>query len=165
MLLDFLNGANPAYLDFVLNLVDVRIAALGHYLAAVSGRPGQRYVLGGHNLRLGELLGVLKELTGLPMPRARVPFPVAYVSAIVSEFVADHLTRTAPRATACGVMLARASQPFDSSKAVRELGLPTTSVKQSLRDTVNWFVKQGLLERPLRRRNDASSLADPIRSP
>ena len=147
MILDFLNGDNPAYIDCEFNMVDVRLAALGHILAAERGRIGERYILGGENLRLSQILDMLGQITGLPMPARRIPYAVALVTAAVSEFVSDHITRRPPRASLTGVRLAGSPMIFDCSKAVRELGLPYASVRAALVDAVEWLVSRGLVRR------------------
>lgn len=121
MLVLFLNGGTPAYLDFDFNMIDVRNAALGHILAAERGRIGERYILGGENLRLAKLLDTLEELSGLPMPQTRIPYWLALAFAGVAEFVADRVTHRYPTAPVSGVRLARTPSVFDSSKAAREL--------------------------------------------
>jgi dihydroflavonol-4-reductase len=149
MLLDFLNGTNPAYLDFHMNLIDVRDAALGHVLAAERGRPGERYILGGENLRLGEVLERLGQLSGLRMPRLKVPYALALAVAAVSEFIADHVTHRAPRASLTGVRIAGAAMHFDCSKSARELGLHPRPIAAALAEAVVWMAARGLIERPL----------------
>lgn len=151
MLLLLLNGQTPAYLDCTLNFVDVRDVALGHVLAAEKGRPGSRYILGGENLRMSQLLELLHELTGLAMPRVRVPYALALIFAAVSEFVADHVTHRPPRAPLAGVRLVRRPMAFDSSKARIELGLPHTPLRVSLADAYQWFAEHGFLLRKVRR--------------
>ena len=147
MLLMFLNGRSPAYLDCELNFIDVRDVAAGHKLAAEQGRVGERYILGNENIRLSKLLAMLQALTGLRMPRWRIPYLFALGAATASEFIADHLTGKPPLAPITGVKLAGMPSHFDSSKAVRKLGLPQTSLTVSLTDTIRWFQQQGLLER------------------
>ncbi|MGE0745204.1 MAG: hopanoid-associated sugar epimerase [Rhodospirillales bacterium] len=147
MILDFLNGANPAYLECELNMIDVRDVAAGHILAAERGRAGERYILGNENVRLSDLLKLLHELTGLSMPRIRIPYFVAISAAVVSEFIADHVTGKPPRAPTTGVRLCRTPMIFDSSKAVRELGLPQTPIRTAIADAVAWLQGQGLLTR------------------
>lgn len=152
MILGFLNGTLPAYLDCELNLVDVRDAALGHVLAAERGRVGERYILGGENLPVSQLLDLLAGLTGLRMARLRVPYAVAFVTGLVSEAVADFVTRRPPAAPLTGVRLARLPSVFDCSKAVRELGFPRRRIRDSLADAIVWLERQGLLTRAPRKR-------------
>src|SRR5262249_59902292 len=97
MLGGFLRGGVPAYLECTLNLVDVRDVAHGHLRAADFGQPGERYILGGENIRLSELLRLLSEITGIAMPKRRVPYGVAIGAAFVSEAI-SHLTGRPPAA-------------------------------------------------------------------
>ena len=150
MLALFLNGGTPAYLDFDFNMIDVRDAALGHILAAERGRIGERYILRGENLRLATLLQMLEELSGLPMPRTRIPYWLAFAFASVSEFVADRVTHRYRAAPVSGVRLARTPSVFDSSKAARELGLPIHGVRQALADAIDWLAANGHLKRRVR---------------
>ncbi|WP_374656276.1 NAD-dependent epimerase/dehydratase family protein [Dongia sp.] len=151
MILGFLNGTTPAYLDCDFNLVDARDAALGHLLAAEHGRIGERYILGHENLSLGHLLCELERLTGLAMPKRKVPYWLAYVSALVSEGVAN-LTKEPPMAPLTGVRLARSSMAFDCSKAQKELHWQCRPLEQSLRDTVLDLRQRGLLRRQPKQR-------------
>jgi dihydroflavonol-4-reductase len=146
MLLGFLNGAVPAYLECTLNLVDVRDAAHGHLRAADFGQPGERYILGGENMRLSELLRLLSELTGIPMPKRRVPYGAALAIAYVSEAISQ-LTGRPPAAPLTGVRLAHIPSAFDCSKAVEKLGLARTPLRNSLIDAILDFAARGLLQR------------------
>lgn len=149
MILGFLNGTTPAYLACDFNLVDARDAALGHVLAAQYGRVGERYILGHENLSLGRLLEELGRLSGLSMPRQRVPYWLAYVSALVSEGVAN-LTKKPPMAPLTGVRLARSSMAFDCRKAQAELHWQCRPLAQSLIDTIKDLDRRGLLTRKLK---------------
>ena len=146
MLLGFLNGATPAYLDCEFNLVDARDVALGHLLAAERGRFGERYILGGENLALGHVLELLREMTGLPIARCQVPYRLAYIVGVISEGLA-RLTKRPPLAPLTGVVLARSSMAFDSRKARRELGWVSRPLRQSLQDAVIDLQSRGLLRR------------------
>ncbi|MDT8409944.1 MAG: NAD-dependent epimerase/dehydratase family protein, partial [Wenzhouxiangellaceae bacterium] len=98
MLLGFLNRKYPAYLPTTLNLVDARDVALGHWLAATRGEPGKRYILGAHDVELGQLLRQLQLISKVEMPRRHVPYRLAFAAARVSEFLADHVTKKPPAA-------------------------------------------------------------------
>jgi dihydroflavonol-4-reductase len=148
MILGFLNSETPAYLDCEFNLVDARDVAAGQILAADKGRVGERYILGNVNLSLGELLVELQRLTGLAMPRTRIPYALAIVSALVSESISN-ITKKPPIAPITGVRLARTSMAFDCSKARSELGWSCRTLEQSLRDAIRWMSGQGLLRRPV----------------
>lgn len=149
MLLGFLNGEHPAYLECLLNMNDVRDIARGHILAAEKGRPGERYILGNENLRLSDLLSLLEELTGLAMPKRRVPYWLALIVACIDETVSDWITKRAPYAPVTGVRLACTEAKLDSSKAVRDLGLPQRPVADSLRDAIAWLIEVGYTRRPI----------------
>jgi dihydroflavonol-4-reductase len=148
MLLGFLSGRYPAYLDCAFNMIDARDAALGHILAAERGRIGERYILGGENLFLHEVLAILGELSGRPMPRRRVPYWLAYTSAAVAEAWSDLITKKPPTAPLTGVRLAGSPMTFDCTKTVQELGLRPRCVRKSLEDTLAWFVAEGYLSEP-----------------
>lgn len=139
MIRDLLDRVDLAYVDWMMNLVDVRDAAIGHLLAAERGRSGQRYLLGGHNLRTPDLLQRLEAMTGIRMPRLRAPWPLAHGFGMTSELVADRLTGRPPRAPLTGVRLARHGRPFDIGKARRMLGYGPRPLDLTLRDTVDWL--------------------------
>lgn len=146
VIVDFLNGRIPAYVDTGLNLVDVRDVAEGHLLAAERGRPGERYILGGRNLTLRELLLMLSRLTALPAPRLRLPHAVPALAAAVESAWARRRGR-APRLAPEAVRMARKRMFFDPSKAVRELGLPRSPLEGALERAVAWFRRRGYAPR------------------
>ncbi|WP_340115442.1 NAD-dependent epimerase/dehydratase family protein [Pelagibius sp. 7325] len=148
MLLDFLTGRTPAYLETAFNMIDVRDVALGHLLAAEHGRVGRRYILGGDNLTMSSLLGLLTDLSGMAMPRRRIPYWLAYAYSAADEFIADRLTGKPPRAPLTGVRLARHAMHFDNSRALSELGLQPRPLRHSLADAIAWFRAEGLLPSP-----------------
>jgi dihydroflavonol-4-reductase len=143
IIVDFLNGRMPAYLDTGLNLVDVRDVARSHLLALEKGRPGERYILGNENLTLKEIFDLLARISGRPSPRVRLPYGVALLAALFDEGINGRLLRRTPRVTISGVRLARKRMFFDSSKAVRELGHSKSPVETALRDAVDWFRENG----------------------
>lgn len=143
MLSMFLKGQSLAYLECMLNLVDVRDVAGGMVLAAERGRTGERYILGGDNLALSDLLRLLETISGRPMPKRAVPGWLALASAVVTEWVADVLTHQPPAATREGVALALRSQPFDSRKARSELGYAPRALQDALADAVSWLLSAG----------------------
>jgi len=144
MLLRFLRGAMPAYVDTGLNLIDVRDVAAGHRLAYERGRAGERYILGNENLSLRELFERLATLTGRPAPRMRLPLAVPFAIAAIDELVLGRLGHR-PQIALDGVRMAKEQMFYDSSKAVRELGLPQNPVRQALADSIEWFSAHGLL--------------------
>jgi dihydroflavonol-4-reductase len=145
MLLGFLSGRTPAYLEIAFNMIDVRDVALGHLLAADHGRVGRRYILGGENLTMTGLLDLLAEISGRPMPRRRIPYWLAYAYSAADEFIADRLTGKPPRAPLTGVRLARHAMHFDNSRALAELGLQPRPLHRALTDAIAWFRAEGLL--------------------
>ncbi len=148
VIVDFLNRALPAYVDTGLNWVHVRDVALGHLLAAERGRVGERYILGHAegNWTLQQALAVLAEITGLPAPRWRIPWRLAWLAAHVDEFQ-SRLTRRPPRAPLAGVRMARYKMFFTPARAIRELGLPQTPPRQALAEAVEWFRAHGYVRR------------------
>lgn len=140
---DFCRGRLPARMDCTLNLIDVRDVADGLQRAMHRGRPGVRYLLGGENLTLLGLLERLSAMTGVPVPRRAVPYPVGLAFAYVSEFWADWVTGIAPKATITGVKLTRRTMHFDPSHSLAELELATRPVRESLRDAVAWLREAG----------------------
>jgi dihydroflavonol-4-reductase len=144
MIVDFLNRALPGYVDTGLNWVHVRDVAVGHILAAERGRVGERYILGHAegNWTMKQALDTLAEITGLPAPRMRVPYAVAWTAACVNEAMAK-VTGRPPKAPLAGVRMARYRMWFNPAKAIRELGLPQTPPRQALDDAVEWFRKNG----------------------
>jgi dihydroflavonol-4-reductase len=139
IIVNFLRGKIPAYVDTGLNVVDVEDVAIGHVMAAEKGRIGERYILGHANLTLPELFQLLAQISGMSAPRFRIPYGFAYLSACVSEFVARTITHKPPFVTLAGVKLSRKRMFFDPSKAVRELGLPQTPAIEALSKAVQWF--------------------------
>src|SRR6478736_7534072 len=129
---DFCAGKLPALIDCTLNLIDVRDVAEGLVRTMERGEPGRRYLLGGENLTLVDMLGILSELTGVPVPRWRVPYPVGLAVAVASEFWADRVTGIAPKATVTGVRLTRRTMHFDARRSLDAIGLAPRPVAESL---------------------------------
>ena len=140
VIVDFLRGQMPGFLDTGLNWVDVRDVAVGHRLAAEKGQPGQRYILGNTegNWTMKEFLHELADLTGLPAPRMQVPYGVAWTAALINEGLSK-ITGKPPTAPMGGVKMAKNLMWFDASKAVRELGLPQTPVRVAIKDAIDYF--------------------------
>ncbi|HZW32204.1 MAG TPA: NAD-dependent epimerase/dehydratase family protein [Isosphaeraceae bacterium] len=161
LILDFCRGRLPAVLDCTLNLIDVRDVALGLRLIMQRGRPGRRYLLGNENLTLLGLLQRLSALTGVPVPRWRVPYWVGLTVAALSEFWADAVTGRTPKATLTGLRLARRIMHFDSSVSRAEIGLQPRSIAEALADAVSWLRCSGYLTSPIRRSDSNRSCARP----
>lgn len=141
LVLDFLRGRIPAYVDTGLNLVDVRDVAAGHILAMERGRVGERYILGNRDMTLKAVLETLAAIAGLPAPRVRVPHWVPLAVAAVDTGIA-RMRGGSPRFELDAVRLSRKKMYFSAGKAVRELGLPQTPIEEPLRRAVAWFRTQ-----------------------
>ena len=143
---DFCRRKLPARMDCTLNLIDVRDVAEGLIRTMERGEPGRRYLLGGENLTLAGLLGILSEQTGVPVPRWRVPYPLGLAVAHLSELWADHVSGRTPKATVTGVKLTRRTMHFDASRSLAALGLQPRPVRESLADSVAWLRQVGQIE-------------------
>jgi len=139
IILDFLKRKFPAYVDTGLNLADVREVARGHIRAMEHAMPGERYILGGEDLTLKQLLDKLAALTGLPSPTTKVPHSVAYAFAWFDEFFTGRLLGKEPRATREAVKMGRKKMFASSEKAVRDLGYRVTPVEPALQRAIDWF--------------------------
>ena len=147
IVVDFLNKNFPAYVDTGLNLVDVDEIARMHLVALERGRVGERYILGGENLTLKQILDRLGEITGLPSPTMKVPHAVAMAFAYFDETVTGKWRGKEPRATVEAVRMGRKMMFANSAKAQRELGLRVGSVESALRDACMWFYKNGYVDK------------------
>jgi dihydroflavonol-4-reductase len=145
IVVDFLRGAMPAYLDTGLNVVYVGDVAAGHLLACERGRTGERYILGGENLTLHEIFGKLEALTGMPAPKLRIPYAVAYAAGMASTSWAA-VTGKEPRAPLDGVRMARKKMWVRHDKAARELGYSARPAVEALRRAAEWFQANGYCE-------------------
>jgi dihydroflavonol-4-reductase len=149
IILDFINRKMPAYLDTGLNLVDVRDVAEGHLLALRRGRPGERNILGSENMGFKEILDALARITGIPAPRLRIPYRVAWFAGAVNLAISQ-VTGQPPRVPFDGVRIARHKMFVSSAKAANELGYRPAPVAGALGRAVQWFRDQGMArpERP-----------------
>ena len=147
IVVDFLNGRMPSYVDTGLNIIHVADAAMGHLLAARKGRVGERYILGCENRTLKELLDTLADLTGLAAPRFKTPYAVAYAFGALDTARA-RIFGGEPIAPLDAVRMARHKMFYNPGKAVRELGLPQTPARRALADAVRWFQANGYVKRP-----------------
>jgi dihydroflavonol-4-reductase len=139
IVVDFLKRKFPAYVDTGLNLVDVKECALGHIAAVEKGRKGERYILGGENLTLKQILDKLATITGLPSPTIRVPYVLALATGVVDEIVTGRIRGREPRATIDAVRMGRKKMFVSSAKAERELGWKGGSVDDALGRAAEWF--------------------------
>lgn len=146
VILDFLTGKMPAFVDTGLNVVGVEDCAAGHLLAAEKGKAGERYILGARNMTLEEILQTLARITGLPAPRFRVPHAVAYAAGCVDTVVSRLLGRE-PKIPLEGVRMSRHKMFVDASRAVRELGFRPGPPEAALERAVRWYQENGFAPR------------------
>src|SRR5262245_6665291 len=142
IIIDFMKGRMPAYIETGMNIVDVEDVATGHLLAMEKGRIGERYILGNKNLMLREVLEILSRLTGVKAPTIKLPrlaiLPLAYFNQWIANF-----TGQSPRIPLAGVKMAKYKMHYDCSKAIRELGIPQTPPEVALGKAVQWFRSHG----------------------
>ena len=143
IVVDFLKRKFPAYVDTGLNLVDATECARGHIRALEKGRTGERYILGGENLTLKQILDRLGAITGLPSPRVKLPYVFALAAGVVDETVTGRILGREPRATIDAVRMGRKKMFITSAKAERELGWRSVPVDDALRRSVEWFCANG----------------------
>jgi dihydroflavonol-4-reductase len=139
IVVDFLKRKFPAYVETGLNLVDVRECALGHIAALEKGRSGERYILGGEDLTLKQILDKLGAISGLPSPTVKLPYFVAYAAGLVDENFSGRLLGREPRATVETVRMGKKKMWASSAKAGRELGWKILPADNALRRAVEWF--------------------------
>jgi dihydroflavonol-4-reductase len=143
IIVDFLNKQFPAYVDTGLNLVDVDEVARMHVAALDRGTPGERYILGGENLTLKQILDRMSAITGLPSPTMKVPHAVAMAFAFFDENITGKLRGKEPRATVEAVRMGKKMMFASSAKAERELGFQIIPVYNAMRSAIEWFVANG----------------------
>jgi dihydroflavonol-4-reductase len=140
---DFLNGKFPAYMDTGLNLVDVSEVARAHLLALTKGAPGRRYILGGENLTLKQILDKMSAITGIPSPTVKVPFAVAATYAFFEEWITGRIRGKEPRATLEEVRMGRKKMFASSARAQQELDFRVVPVYPAMRAAIEWFRANG----------------------
>jgi len=143
IIVDFLNKKFPAYVDTGLNLVDVTEVARMHVVALERGTPGERYILGGENLTLKQILDRMSAITGLPSPKMKVPHAVAMAFAFFDETLTGKIRGKEPRATVEAVRMGKKMMFASSKKAERDLGFQVLPVYPALRAAIDWFVAHG----------------------
>jgi dihydroflavonol-4-reductase len=143
MIVDFLNGKMPAYVDTGLTIVDVDDVANGHLLAMEKGKVGERYILGGENLSLKMVLDLLSEVSGRPQVRARIPRAVALGWAYLDTGLARLNPKHVPAATPDAVHVSTKKEYFSSAKAIRELSYSFIPAREALRKAVEWYRLNG----------------------
>ena len=143
LIADTVRGRLPFYVHLPLNVVAVEDVAVGHLLALEKGRIGEGYILGGRNMMLGELLAMVDQIAGRRRFRAQVPVELAMLAAMFDEGILSQLTGRPPQVSLASVRMATRRLWFDSSKAIRELGLPQTPLEVALGRAVAWFRREG----------------------
>ena len=143
MVLDFLLGRIPAYVDTGMNLVDVEDVAEGHILAMERGQPGQRYLLGNRNVSLKEVFDMLADATGLAAPKWRAPYWLVMGAGYVDELVEGRLLKREPRIPLEGLKVSKSPMYVSCQKAITELGQSQSSVEEALQKAINWFRDYG----------------------
>jgi dihydroflavonol-4-reductase len=143
IVVDFLKRKFPAYVETGLNLVDATECARGHVQALEKGRSGERYILGGENLTLKQILDRLAAITGLKSPTVKLPYVFAFATGVVDEMITGRLLGREPRATIDAVRMGRKMMFVTSAKAERELGWRTLPVDNALHRSVEWFRGNG----------------------
>jgi dihydroflavonol-4-reductase len=141
--LDFLNGKFPAYMDTGLNLVDVAEVARAHVTALTKGQPGRRYILGGENLTLKQILDKMALITGLKSPTVEIPFIVAATYAFFEEWITGRIRKREPRATLEEVRMGRKKMYASSAHAQQELGFRILPVNPAMKAAIEWFRVHG----------------------
>lgn len=139
IIVDFLKRKFPAYVDTGLNLVDVAEVARGHVAALEKGKSGERYILGGENLTLKQILDKLAAITGLPSPKLKLPYAVALATGVLDTAITGLLLRREPRVTVDAVRMGRKKMFVSSARAERDLGWRIVPVDDALRRAVDWF--------------------------
>ena len=140
---DFLNGKFPAYMDTGLNLVDVAEVARTHVAALTVGTPGRRYILGGENLTLKQILDKMSAISGIPSPKREIPFAVAATYAFFEEWITGRIRGKEPRATLEEVRMGRKKMYASSARAQQELDFRIVPVYPAMRAAIEWFRANG----------------------
>jgi dihydroflavonol-4-reductase len=143
IVVDFMKRKFPAYVETGLNLVDATECARGHVAALEKGKSGERYILGGQNLTLKQILDQLARITGLPSPKVKLPYIFAFAAGVVDETITGRMLNREPRATIDTVRMGRKKMFASSDKAERELGWKIVPVEGALRRAVEWFRANG----------------------
>ena len=138
ILLRFLRQKMPAYVNTGLNIIDVKDVAWGHLLALEKGEKGERYILGNQNLTLKELLQILSDITGLPVPQHTLPLWLPLTIAWIEEWLLEPLGKS-PTIPIDGVRMSRHPMYYQATKASQKLGLPQSSIKNAIQEAVDWF--------------------------
>ena len=143
MVLDFIRGRIPAYIDTGMNVVDVEDVAVGHVQALEKGRPGERYILGNKNMTLHEIFRVLERVSDVRAPRLRLPTWMVIGAGYIDGFVEGKLLRREPTIPVEGLKVSRKPMYVKCDKAVNELGMPQSPIQEAFEKAVGWFRQYG----------------------
>lgn len=145
LIVDFCKGKRKEYLDATLNFMDVRDMARAMVRVVERGHPGRRYILGAHNTGILDLFREISRQNGVPVPKWKVPYPLALAVACISEIVADVITGKEPQASITGVRLTQRTMHFDTRNSLEHLGIQPRPFEETLRDALEWWRKNGIL--------------------
>ncbi len=145
MIIDIATGKMPGYIEGGTNIIDVEDVARGHILAAQKGRIGERYLFGNENMTISDYFRLIADIAGVKPPGIKIPYHIAVAMGYVFELGA-FLTKKPPVITASEVRIGKLQEWFDCSRAVRELGLPQTPVRTSIKKALDWFRENGYLK-------------------
>jgi dihydroflavonol-4-reductase len=146
VVLDYLNGRMPGYVDTAMNVTHVDDLAEGHVLALEKGTQGRSYICGGDNISMAQLLQILSSVTGLPPAQRRFPGLFPMIAGRISQFVEGDLLRRQPRVPLEAAQMATTTMTFDDARARRELGYVSRPADLALYDSARWFVENGYVE-------------------
>lgn len=146
MIIDFLNGKIPGFIDTVINFINVEDVAAGHILAEEKGKVGERYILGAYNLTLDEAFGILSKISGRHEPKMKLPVLPLLPLGFLCEKISEWITHKEPSIPWEGLRLARSPLAFDCSKAFIELGLTPGDIENAFRKAVAWFYLKGYVK-------------------
>ncbi|HQL82312.1 MAG TPA: epimerase, partial [Spirochaetota bacterium] len=149
MIIDIATGQMPGYIEGGTNVIDVEDVARGHILAAKKGRIGERYLLGNENLTVSDYFRLIAEIAGVKPPRIKIPYHAAVALGYLFELGA-FFSKKPPVVTASEVRIGKLQEWYDCSKAVKELGLPQTPVREAVRKALDWFIENGYIRKTAR---------------
>jgi dihydroflavonol-4-reductase len=146
VVLDYLNGRMPGYVDTAMNVAHVDDLAQGHLLALEKGRQGQSYICGGDNITMAELLAILSRVSGLPESTRRFPSVFPLIAGHLSSFIEGDVLRREPRVPLEAAQMASTTMTFDDAKARREIGYTSRPAAEALYESARWFVEHGYVD-------------------
>jgi len=141
VILDYLNGRMPGYVDTAMNVVHVEDLARGHVLALEQGRIGRSYILGGYNVSMKNLLEMAASCSGLPTPKLKLPTAIGFGAGVLSHLVEERLLRREPHVSLEAARMSLTKMIFDSTRAREELGYVTRPALEAVESSVRWFVE------------------------